>query len=263
MSVMFGAMAFMRRIDQEEPKVLLYARIFYAAYVAVTLFIYGVLHLRILSRRNLTLVTVPVAPKRPSFSEAMEKASAEAEARAAALEGNSQPAQPKEEEQESEEEKNKTEVITAMEYDLRQLAHARKSWITNACILTAINYKMESVSPLIMSALMGIVRLLSDEPLFQIYVRGSPAVGSLKRPFAPEKSPFATLMKEMAPKPEDSMATAGTTATRTAPSGATVDESDLHDDGDSEEDSPPRTIADMKDDHIKSDFDDEESKKDL
>lgn len=284
MAVMLGAMAFMRRIDQEEPQVLQYARMAYMVYIVITTTVYFLLHIRIVSRRDVTPVTVPIGDKPPSFSDAMaaakgemEKAAAEAEK--AADGGESSDSEEEDSDKDGEEEKDgdgpqedsskeeegpKEEVITTMEYDLRILASSRKSWLTNACLLAAVHYKMESVSPLVVSSLMGLMRLVADDPLVQIHLRGEPSVGKFARPFKQEKSPIAGLMKEFAAKTEEAKEETQTERSRRriAPSG---EPEDLHDDGDSEEDeSPPPAIDDLKDDHIKSDFDDDvaqESKK--
>lgn len=152
-----------------------------------------------------------------------------------------------------------------MEYDLRKLAAARKGWITNACLLAAINYKMESVSPLVMSVLMGLLRLFSDDPLFQIHIRRAPAVGNLTRPFAAPKNPLAEMLKDMTPKPEGTSDSASSPTVDAAGGHAPAQPlEDLHDDGEDEmdDDTPPPAIDDLKDDHIKSDFDDDDHSRD-
>lgn len=250
MAMMFGAMAFMRRIDQEEPKVLFYARIFYMSYVAFTGAIYLLLHYRIVSRKDMTPLTIPVTPKPPSMREAFAKAQAAAEAK------SSGEPEPEPQEEENSDEKPKERVVSVMEYDLQKLASARKSWATNACILAAIHFKMESVSPLVMSSLMGTFRLLFDDKLVQIHLRGAPAVGDLKRPFQAPKNPFADMMTEMQKNQEEE--SKKTAIEQNVQSSTAVEE--LHDDGDDddEDEGPPPTIDDLKDDHIKGDFDDED-----
>lgn len=290
---MFGAMAMLRKIDQEEPLVLLYARVGYLVYVGIAALVYILLHFRIIACRDTTLVTVPLNSKGPSISEAIEQARKAAEKaqqdrlREQALENGddknegvetsetSRSATASADSEESandetsadqgdqgnqsgnnngaEEAPEKTEIITIMEYDLRQLSSARWSWVTSSCFLAAVHYHMESVSPLVMSALMGIIRLLSEDPLVQIHLLGSPAVGKLTRPFVAEKSPLAALMKEMTPKADDKPAESTQTARP---------EEDLHrdaDDDDDDDDDAPAGIADMKDDHIRGDFEEDEN----
>lgn len=282
MAAMLGAMVFLRRVDQEEPQVLQYARIAYVMYIMITAGIYFLLHRRILNRRDTKTVTISPSAKQPSFFEALAAAKGQmAEGIAEAEKDASSEDDAEEDGSEEEDNKNdkgkepdgdsmqedtskeedapKEEVITIMEYDIRQMAAARKSWLMNTCLLAAINYKMESVSPLIMSCLMGIMRLY-DDPLVQIHLRGEPSVGKLSRPFTPEKNPLANLLKEFAPKSPD----AGAGDSASSPSARVAQpEEDLHDDGDSDEDEgPPPTIDDLKDDHIKSDFDDKDQEQD-
>lgn len=255
MAVMFGAMAMMRRIDQEDPLVLWYARAAFVAYVAVISVIFLLIHRSITARRDTSLLRLPVAAKTPSFSEAMAAAQKDAQppkpASAGAEDGDDN--DDDEEKEEAEADKPKDEVVTVMEYDLRKLAAARKSWVTNLCLLAAIHYKMESVSPLVMSVLMGAIRLFTDDPLFSIHLRGAPAVGPLKRPFVAPKNPLTDMLKDMQAK---SAQVAEAPQTQGPPG-----ESDLHDDGEAEEDEadgPAPTLADFKDDHIEGDFDEDE-----
>lgn len=240
MVVMFGAMALMRRVDQEDPQVLLYARAAFAVYITLTLLVHAFLHMKIVRRADLTLINVPIVEQKPPFAMPKEEKEEGAEPLPAA-------------DKDEEEKKPKEEVMTVLEYDLGVLASARKSWISNAIILSLFHYKMESVSPLIMSGVMGLVRLLSDDPLFKLHVLNLPSVGVLQRPFAPEKNPLAAMLKEMAPKPE------AETDGHSRPAGAPADANDLHDDGESDDDEdPPAGIAALSDDHVKSDFEEDD-----
>lgn len=271
---MFGAMALLRRIDQEEPIVLLYARVGYLLYAGLTAVMYILLHFRIVARRDTTLITVPISAKAPSFTEAMEqarKATEKAEAdkhsqsedsestasivaddRQANQQSNGAVDNSAESSDNNKDEHEKTETITVMEYDLRHLANARRSWVTSSCFLAAVHYHMQSVSPLVMSAVMGSIRLLTEDQLVQIHLRGIPAVDKLARPFSAEKNPLANMLKEFSPKDERPAQDNTERATRP--------EEELYDDGDDEdEDEELVAITDMKDDHIKSDFDEEET----
>lgn len=288
MVAMFGAMAVLRRIDQEEPLVLLYARVGYLLYIAVTSVLYCLLHFRIVALRDMTLITVPLVQKAPSFSQAMEKArkaaeKAEAEKRGELI-GNDDDddesttttttttnnadddSKDGDGEENSAVSENKTETITVMEYDLRHLSSARRSWATSSCFLAAVHYHMQSVSPLAMAAIMGIIRLLTEEPLVQIHLRGTPAVDKLARPFTPEKNPLATMLKDISPKDDESSTTSTTTTSTTTATTTTGrvqngqgPNDDLHDDGDDDDDDDdtPVMSTNIRDDHIKSDFDDD------
>lgn len=273
---MFGAMAVLRRIDQEEPLVLLYARVAYLAYVGFTVLVYVILHYRIIARKDTTLLTVSKSSKAPSFSEALQEARQAAEkaeeerkeenkdddevsmTSIVASEmtenddknSNSKHTKNEDEHADEDDKKEEMETITVMEYDLRQLASARRSWVTSSCFLAAVHYHMESVSPLVMSVIMGLLRLISEDPLVQIYLRGAPSVGKLARPFTAEKNPLANLLKDFAPK--DTKSSQSDESARP--------EEDLHDDGDDDDDDETvSTVSNLRDDNIKSDFDDDET----
>lgn len=278
MVAMFGAMAVLRRLDQEEPLVLLYTRVAYLAYFGLTALVYIILHYRIIARKDTTLIKAPISTKPPSFSDALRQAKRTAEqemekkkeendydkdevsitsivaTETTDVDGKDKSSDGENEDDETprndNEKKEEYETITVMEYDLRQLASARRGWVMNSCFLAAVHYHMESVSPLIMSALMGFMRLIGEDPLVQLHLRGAPSVGKLARPFTAEKNPLASLFKDFAPK-EDKP---GQVQDSSSP------EDDLHDDGDDDEDDEaPNGIPNLIDDHVKSDFDDDES----
>lgn len=276
MVAMFGAMAVLRRIDQEEPLVLLYARVAYLAYVGFTALVYIILHYRIIARKDTNLLTVSKSSKAPSFSEALQEARKAAEkvederkrenkdddeismtsiVASETTENDSSasasdPQEKNDKEDNDDDKKEEMETITVMEYDLRHLANARRSWVTSSCFLAAVHYHMESVSPLVMSVIMGLLRLVSEEPLVQIHLRGVPSVGKLARPFVAEKNPLANLLKDFAPKENKSDQSQETNQP----------EEDLHDDGDDDDDDETAsTIPNLRDDNIKSDFDDEDT----
>ncbi|PXF49008.1 hypothetical protein BWQ96_01146 [Gracilariopsis chorda] len=253
MLVMVGTMYMLRKVDQEEPVVLLYARLAFVAYLIVVTSLYSLLHWRITSRCDLSPVTVPLNAKAPSFQEAMDqmkKAAEEQQPQSSEAKTESESTDKKDE---PKKEEPKTETITTMEYDLRTLSSARRSWVMNCLILAAVNYKTESVSAIVISPLMTLLRFVTEDPLFLIHVAGSPAVDKLKRPFTPSESPFATLLKEMAPKEP-------TEDQKKKKDKQPVE--DLHDDGESEEeDNGPTRLTELKDDHIKSDFDEDDEPK--
>lgn len=274
MVAMFGAMAVLRRIDQEEPLVLLYARVVYLAYVGFTALVYIFLHYRIIARKDTTLLTVPKSSKAPSFSEAYQEARQAAEkaeekrkrengdsdevsmtsiVATETTENDDDSSTSKREENERADEdgeKEEMETITVMEYDLRHLASARRSWVTSSCFLAAIHYHMESVSSLVMPVIMGSLRLISEDPLVQIHLRGAPSVGKLARPFTADKNPLASLLKEFSPKESKSP----------QPDETSRPEEDLHDDGDDDDDDETvPNVPNIRDDNIKSDFDDDDN----
>lgn len=229
-AVMLGAMYLMRRVDQEDPAVLMQVRLGFSAYMMFTLFMYSVLHFRITRRRDSTKLTV-TEPK-PAFAPP------------GVGEGDGDGAESTE---------PKSYVTTVMEYDLKVLSSARKQWLMNAIIISLVHYKMETVSPLVMSALMGFMRLVGDDPLVKLHIFGMPAVDSLQRPFKPEQNPLLGLAKDFLPKLEPE-------GEQGSGAGARREQAeDLHDDGESEDDDEePTAMADRSDEHVKSDFDDED-----
>ncbi|KAI0561898.1 SRP-independent targeting protein [Gracilaria domingensis] len=254
---MLGTMYLLKKVDQEEPIVLFYARLAFVAYILVVTSLYALLHWRITSRCDLTPVTVPLKSKSPSFKEAMEQAQKAAEEQSQTTETSEAKDEDKSQDSEDKDKSNsdepKTETITTMEYDLRTLSGARRSWVMNCLILAAINYKTESVSAIVMSPFMTLIKLLTEDPLFLIHICGAPAVEKLKRPFPAPESPFAALFKEMAPKDPSP-------AKQPKDDKPVIEE--LHGDSESEgEDSGPTRLTDLGDDHIKSDFDEEEEPK--
>lgn len=209
LAVMLSAMMLVRTVDQEDPSVLFQTRIAFGAYVLFTSIVYFLLHRRIISRNDRTKLKVkpPKSPLSPPNEE-----------------------EPKEQE------------MTVLEYDMDLLRKARQGWIFNTILLTGIHYKMQTVSPLIMSGLMNFVKLITDDPLFKLHILGSPSVGKLKRPFEPEESPISAMLKGMLPKPEDLEGPKG---------------ENLRDDGDDTEDedevTSPMTIQDLPEASVSED----------
>lgn len=261
----FGTMALLRRVDQEEPIVLFYTRFFFIAYILLSTFLHIILQALIIYRRDQTKIQVPKSTAPTSLGEAMAAAEKKF--------NDEQEKQKKEDDKddntdESKDETNgenndeteqsetakpeepKMETVTIMDYDLAQLAKTRKSFITNACILAAIHYKMQSVSPLVISAVTGLVRLLTDDPLVAIHFLKSAPVGPLARPFKQPEGLLGTMFKGMTP-PQPT-------------NNPSQPFEELHDDGDEDDDDDqgPTTLNDMDDSNITSDFTNEEAKKD-
>lgn len=214
LAVMMSAMMIVRSIDQEDPHVLLVARIGFGVYVLVSVAVYLALHIRILAQNDRSKIRVPIPT--PPFGPGSNAPPGERE-------------------------------TTHLEYDLEMLRTARQGWIFNTLLLTAFHYKMQNVSPLIMSGIMGFVRLVTDDALVKLHLYGYPSVDKLKRPFPTEENPLTALLKGMVPNPEDM--------------NRSSQGEDLHDDGDSEDgdNNPLPSVADLSDDHVEGDFEDDES----
>lgn len=210
MLVMGGAMLFARRLDQDDASVLMYTRFIFGTYLLVIGFIHTLLHFRVMTASDTSPLTVPPPPPAPFVPPP---------------EGD--PPSPT--------------VTTVRAYDLGLLASARKSWLLNACVLTAIHAKTGAVNPLVMSAVMGLFKIV-DEPLFRLHVLRAPATGVLERPFKPEVNAIAKAMEGFMPKPEDLAAASGGEGAGDEPQ---IEE--LHSDGEGEEDDGRvRSIAEEK-----------------
>lgn len=175
LALMGGTMMLVKRLDQEAADVILYTRAAFAAYLFICCVINMYLHARVVAAGDRSPLVVP--PPAPSpFTPPPPP--------------DAPPPPPP------------TDThTTVLAYDLGILQTARRSWLMNAVVLTLIHAKTGAINPLIMSSVMGLVKLV-DDPLFRLHVLREPATGSLKRPFTPEANPLATLMQGLAPKPE-------------------------------------------------------------
>jgi Phosphate transport (Pho88) len=161
----------------------------------------------------------------------------------------------------------KDKPSTVLEYDLNLLQTARKSWLMNAVILTLVHMKTASVSPLLMSTIMGLTRYL-DDPLFKLHILGFRSDGPLKRPFPVDKNPLAGLLQGMLPEAHNP----STESDASGPSSASRSDlirrtqqyppayvEDLHEDDEDEDDeddehAPPVSLLEQDNPHD-NDFD--------
>merc|ERR550514_556820 len=77
---------------------------------------------------------------------------------------------------------------TLSEYDTGKWKEMMQQLVMGAVIISGMHYKWGYSMPLVMQVIMSPMQLI-ENPLFKIYVLGSPAVGDLKRPF-PAPNPF-------------------------------------------------------------------------
>eukprot|EP00172_Hildenbrandia_rubra_P004150 Plantae.Rhodophyta-Hildenbrandia_rubra.ctg7853.p1 GENE.Plantae.Rhodophyta-Hildenbrandia_rubra.ctg7853~~Plantae.Rhodophyta-Hildenbrandia_rubra.ctg7853.p1 ORF type:complete len:238 (+),score=63.10 Plantae.Rhodophyta-Hildenbrandia_rubra.ctg7853:202-915(+) len=174
MAVMLWAMSYMKTLDQEDPRTILYIRLAFSGYLLIGLLLNLYLHHKIMSISDQTLLKVPPKPPSP-FAP---------------------PPPPSSDNDDNEDETPKDDWKTVMEYDLSVLSASRFSWISNAVLLTLIHFKMGTVAPMVMSGIMGLNRFY-DDPLVQLHLLGRPAVGKLKRPFEAEKNPMMGMLSSM------------------------------------------------------------------
>lgn len=178
LAVMFGAMSLMKAVDQEDPQVIAYCRLLFGTYLFATWALHTYIHIGIARNGDKTTrVTVPAKPPSPfSLPPPPPPAGADGAVVAAAP---PPPAAPT--------------IQSVAEYDAGVLAASKKALLMNAVILTGVHLKMGTVSPLVLTSLTGLTRLL-DEPLVQLYVLGRAAAGKLARPFAAEVNPLMAML---------------------------------------------------------------------
>mmetsp|Transcript_28534 Transcript_28534/g.69452 ORF Transcript_28534/g.69452 Transcript_28534/m.69452 type:complete len:149 (-) Transcript_28534:26-472(-) len=70
--------------------------------------------------------------------------------------------------------------------------NAKRGVMMNALIVSFIHYKMGTVTPMVMTAAMGLVRFL-DDPQVKLHVLGHKDEGDLQRPFKSD-NPLAKLL---------------------------------------------------------------------
>ncbi|OSX68326.1 hypothetical protein BU14_3004s0001, partial [Porphyra umbilicalis] len=171
LAVMFIAMTSMNRVDQSDPRVIAGCRLLFGTYLLLSWAVQVYIHAGIARNGDTTTrVKVPAKPPSPfalpppppPANGGGGGGAAAAPAAAAAA-----PAGPTEQ--------------SVGEYDLGVLGASKKALLMNAIILSGVHWKMGTVSPLVVTSLTGLSRLV-DEPLVQIYILGRASAGKLARP---------------------------------------------------------------------------------
>eukprot|EP00168_Porphyra_purpurea_P007437 TRINITY_DN1938_c0_g1_i3.p1 TRINITY_DN1938_c0_g1~~TRINITY_DN1938_c0_g1_i3.p1 ORF type:complete len:249 (-),score=91.86 TRINITY_DN1938_c0_g1_i3:278-1024(-) len=185
MAITLVAISVLKKVDQEDPRVIAVCRVMFVVYMAISLSVQLYIRACILAKKETAPVTVPPKPASPfaAFSEASAEASAATDAatspkegeeevdatvdatagtggrkrRGGAAEPAAEPAEP--------------EVLSTEEYDLSVLASVRRGLLFNALLLSVFHLKMGSLNPLVITSATGLARLM-DEPLFQLHVLG-------------------------------------------------------------------------------------------
>jgi len=165
MAVVLALMSYMKNVDQEDPKVIMYCRMIYGLYMVLVAFYHIYVQYLINAANDQRKIRIP-PPTNPLTG-----------APVAPVAG----APPIVEEK------------TIRDYDMDMLTSQRKAAMTNVAVLMFVHFKMGSTSPLVISSVMGLLKLF-DEPLFKIYVLKQPAEGKLERPFKPEPNPLLAML---------------------------------------------------------------------
>ncbi|CCE82461.1 Piso0_002188 [Millerozyma farinosa CBS 7064] len=145
--LMLVMMQVSRRLDMENPDVLLYIRIGYLACQAVAVAIYLITRLKITQKNDLTTL---------KYVEPANPLSGEAEA--------------------------KPVVTTVKEYDLKQVNQQIRSVFTSLAMMGFMHLYMKYSNPLFMQSISSVKSALESN-IVKIHLFGTPASGDLKRPF--------------------------------------------------------------------------------
>ncbi|GME67835.1 unnamed protein product [[Candida] boidinii] len=136
-----------RRLDFEDPTVLLYVRIAYVTATVLVLAIYLYVRSVILSKNDLTTLKY-VEPSSPLSGETGEK----------------------------------LQVTTVKDYDLKQINSSIKGVFTGLAMMGFMHIYMKYTNPLFMQTISPVKSAL-EANIVKIHLFGKPATGDLKRPF--------------------------------------------------------------------------------
>ncbi|GAA5960975.1 hypothetical protein JCM8115_002642 [Rhodotorula mucilaginosa] len=146
MILSLGAMQVARKIDFEDPTVLLYTRIFYASVVLLQLGIYYWVTLKIKQKNDLKVLKY-TEPAKPMSGE------------------------------------GPTQVTTTVkDYDLAEASKAIRGVLMGLLFMGFMHGYMKYTQPLFIQGIMPI-KSLYDSKILKIHLLGQPATGELKRPF--------------------------------------------------------------------------------
>ncbi|KAH3667258.1 hypothetical protein OGAPHI_002907 [Ogataea philodendri] len=145
--LMLGMMQVSRKLDFEDPTILLYVRILYVSCTLLTLGVYLYTRWLIIKKNDLTTFKYLEPPN--------------------TLQGETE---------------SKLTVTTVKDYDLKQLQGAIKGVFTGVAMMGFMHLYMKYANPLLMQSISPLKGAFESN-LVQIHVFGKPASGDLKRPF--------------------------------------------------------------------------------
>ena len=147
LAIMLVMMQVSRRLDMEDPSIILYVRIAYCSSVAIAWIVYQLARSKIVQKNDLTTLKY-VAPANPMAGES----------------------------------EGKLQVTTVKDYDLKELDSAIKSIYTGLAMMGFMHLYMKYTNPLLMQSISPIKSALEHNEV-RIHLFGKPATGDLKRPF--------------------------------------------------------------------------------
>lgn len=145
--MMLVMMQVSKRIDFENPDILMYVRIGYVASQIIALLVYVYVRYQINAKNDLTTLKY-VEPANPFGGEAEPKAV----------------------------------VTTVKEYDLKQIDSQIKGIFTGITMMSFMHLYMKYTNPLLMQSVSA-VKSAFEANIVKLHLYGSPATGDLKRPF--------------------------------------------------------------------------------
>lgn len=145
--MMLVMMQVSKRIDFENPDILMYVRIGYVASQIISLLVYVYVRYQINAKNDLTTLKY-VEPANPFGGEAEPKAV----------------------------------VTTVKEYDLKQIDSQIKGIFTGIAMMSFMHLYMKYTNPLLMQSVSA-VKSAFEANIVKLHLYGSPATGDLKRPF--------------------------------------------------------------------------------
>ncbi|KAA8491566.1 Uncharacterized protein FVE85_2581 [Porphyridium purpureum] len=246
MVIVLGVMSYMKNLDQEDPKTLLLCRGVYLVYALLMLAYHLYLHTVVTKKNDQRKIKVPVVANPWSQAQAQAAAAAAPDAPRSAP---APPASPEEEEK------------TVRDYDMGILVAQRKALLTNMAMMAFVHFKMGSVSPLVVSSVMGILKV-SDEHLFKLHVLGAAEEGKLERPFPTEPNPLMAMLgmggeADKNEGGEESTVSASQNGAALADTSA-ADDADESEEEEQEEEEEEEEVAEEKNEVEKNEEDEEE-----
>ncbi|CAI5756244.1 unnamed protein product [Candida verbasci] len=145
--LMLVMMQVAKKLNFEDPTILLYTRIFYISCQVATFLVFAIVRFRINSKNDLTTIKY-VEPANP-------------------MSGQTEP---------------RAVVTTVKEYDLQQVNSQIKGIFTSLAMMGFMHLYMKYTNPLVMQSVSGIKSALESN-IVKIHLFGTPATGDLKRPF--------------------------------------------------------------------------------
>ncbi|CAI4059837.1 hypothetical protein SUVZ_04G3200 [Saccharomyces uvarum] len=144
--IMLVMMQLSRRLDMEDPTIIMYIRILYCSSIAISWMVYQMARKRIVAKNDMTTMKYVVP-------------------------GNSMSG-----------EGEKLEVTTVKDYDLKEIDSAIKSIYTGMAMMGFMHLYLQYTNPLFMQSISPVKGALEHNEV-KIHLFGKPATGDLKRPF--------------------------------------------------------------------------------